>query len=479
MRPFANNHVQAVRGGAGLSASTSVTIYRRFVQEPPRIFVLEPESHILDVHEDHPGFFSLEVWHKGTAAGKGRPLTLEMEVFHGALRSLAQSAVVKVSGHARKRLFYRGSLPDINVFLAQVEYVSDSNYAGEDLLEVTVADLEFSVDFRMPIIINPVSDPLTLICPPAVDVLEGAQHILIGSNISIQDNEQLPGVYDALVAVTVDMFVSSGRLHLKLAEELPETTNLTEATNAINADPDIVGEMRSLDWTGGVVDPSVATVRFNATLVELRMILAALTFTPYPRLFYGVVHFGLNVYALASGEQAGCDMAVIVHAVNSPPRVSVDSTLFTSITGGGMMRPFQDLHLAGVLRILDPDEENFGDWYMQRALSVRLNLHASCGALSFGLLNKAYDYVMGSQRGSIAGVEGLTFHVGDGYFDAVLDVTSTIGNVNKQLHRLYYHSLDCRDTDVTIDVRVDDLGNHGVGGPQHDNSTLNLRVTMQ
>merc|ERR1719265_3099508 len=121
--------------------------------------------------------------------------------------------------------------------------------------------------------------------------------------------------------------------------------NLTEAMETINTYPDVVGDMQPVERTGNDTHYSIATVRFNATLVELRMVLAALTFTPYPRLFYGVVHFGLNVYALASGEQAGCDMAVIVHAVNSPPRVSVDSTLFTSITGGGMMRPFQDLHL--------------------------------------------------------------------------------------------------------------------------------------
>lgn len=479
MQPFADSHVQALQGGQGLNASTLLTIYRRFVQEPPRIFVLEPESHVLDVYEDHPGYFALEVFHKGTAAGKGRPLTLEMEVAHGALRSLTHPAVVRSNSHTRKSILYRGALADINVYLAQVEYASDPNYAGEDMLAVTVSDVEFSVDFAMPIIVNPVIDPLTLICPPAVDVLEGVQEALVGSNISIQDGDQLPGVYDAHVAITVDMFVSSGSLHMNLPDELPDGMNLTEAMETINTYPDVVGDMQPVERTGNDTHYSIATVRFNATLVELRMVLAALTFTPYPRLFYGVVHFGLSVYALASGEQASCDMGIVVHAVNSPPRILVDDSVLSNATDGGTVQPFRDLHLAGVLRILDPDEENFGDWYAQRTLSVRLRLSSSCGALSFGLLSKAHDYVFGSQRGSIAGIEGLTFHEGDGYQDAVLDVTSTIGNVNKQLHRLYYHSLACRDVDVAIDVHVDDLGNYGVGGPQRDNETLRLYVVPQ
>merc|ERR1719356_20158 len=108
-------------------------------------------------------------------------------------------------------------------------------------------------------------------------------------------------------------------------------------------------------------------------------------------------------------------MGLIVHPVNSPPRISLDHLRLKVATGGSLLvDPYQDLHLAGVLRLSDPDEEDFSNWFAKRTHVARLELRASCGSLSFEILDPSVDYVAGVQNGSIAGHEGLTFHDGDG-----------------------------------------------------------------
>lgn len=206
--------------------------------------------------------------------------------------------------------------------------------------------------------------------------------------------------------------------------------------------------------------------------------MASLRYTPYPALFHGVVHFGIVVVAHSTGEETSCDVGLIVHPVNSPPTVQVDKLRLATATGGNnVVAPYTDVHLEGVLRLADPDEEDFSDWFSQRTHAARLTLNASCGTLSFELLDVANDYVLGVESGSIAGAEGLTFHSGDGHRDAFINITSTLDNLNGQLHRLYYHSEGCREHHVTIVARVDDLGNWGAGGPLMDEDVIRISVS--
>eukprot|EP00438_Fugacium_kawagutii_P032435 Skav209376 [mRNA] locus=scaffold64:111103:122833:+ [translate_table: standard] len=139
-----------------------------------------------------------------------------------------------------------------------------------------------------------------------------------------------------------------------------------------------------------------------------------------------------------------CSTFLAVHRsfVNQPPQIQV-------------LEPKSGL-------LSDPDEEDFsGGWFVERVHSARLNLHVSCGTMSF-LVAKTQDYVFGVQNGSIAGTEGITFHSGDGSHDTDMDITSTLANLNLQLGRLYYHSGgDCREQNITISAELDDLGNFG------------------
>jgi len=185
---------------------------------------------------------------------------------------------------------------------------------------------------------------------------------------------------------------------------------------------------------------------------------------------------------LATGEEASCSIGLVVHPVNTPPVIDIDKAQFLACggvsagsNGGVLVNADQDVLIAGVIKLSDPDEEDFSDWFTRRTHSARLVLVVSCGSLSFDLYGDS-DYVLGIQNGSIAGAEGLTFHRGDGYKDAHLDVTSTLDHLNGQLHRLYYHSYGCADQDVTLSVELDDLGNYGAGAALRVYSTVTFKV---
>jgi len=222
-------------------------------------------------------------------------------------------------------------------------------------------------------------------------------------------------------------------------------------------------------------DDLAPTIRFTTTLGTLRAFLNAVSFTPSPPLFHGVVHYGLAISILSTGQEASCDVGLIVHPVNTPPIIYVDNSRLHAIPSeraaegdvNGAKVFFnadEDILLAGVLKLSDPDEEDFYDWFKKRTHSARLVLSVTCGTLSWDLYTDN-DYVLGKVNGSIAGAEGLTFHKGDGYKDELLNVTSTLDHLNGQLHRLYFHSYGCAGHHVTLFVELDDLGNYGAYGP--------------
>jgi hypothetical protein len=236
--------------------------------------------------------------------------------------------------------------------------------------------------------------------------------------------------------------------------------------------------MASTGWTELVSesDDLAPTIRFNTTLGALRAFLNAISFTSSPPLFHGVVHFGLYVSILATGEAASCDVGLTVHPVNTHPVIYVDKSRLDGRVGiNGIASEIypdgrvgfsadEDIQLTGLLKLADPDEEDFYDWFTKRTYSARLYLSVTCGTLSWDIYVDT-DYVYGKVNGSIAGTEGLTFHTGDGYKDPVMNVTSTLDNLNGQLHRLYYHSYGCAGESVTLYVHLDDLGNYGAYGP--------------
>lgn len=519
---FTHTRVEADRRKA-LNASTRLAIHRRFVNEPPRIRLLEPRSGVLYVLEDHQGYVSFQVAHKAVEQLVPKSMTCRLHVTHGYVRPLAVAAMVRSgldSAVERRSIEFRSPLSDLNDFLAQLEYTPDPNFAGADEMTLSVSDGEFAINTSVPIIIQPVSDPLVLVCPPGVDVEEGAQSVLVSSNVSISDKEPLPSDDDYDDEIEVEVSVSSGGLRfmpeaLLNSDDRAFLSNLSDipadldtAPVPVTPDTDVPSDFRhhlslptatpplkTITTADGPKIPAgpvgsaptrpsgafIPALRFNSTLGRLRAILRALTYTPYPALFNGLVHFYLQVTATSTGEVAMCDFAIIVHPVNSPPRIVVDQARLAAISrdraGGRGIRSHEDISLSGLLLLSDPDEEDFDDWFQARIHTSRLTLEVSCGSLSFGLPGEG-DYILGVQNGSVAGIEGITFYTGDGSKDPKMDISSTLNHLNVQLHRLYYHSGgSCRGQEVTLSAELDDLGNYGAGGPLRVKETASWNIT--
>merc|ERR1711988_13629 len=139
------------------------------------------------------------------------------------------------------------------------------------------------------------------------------------------------------------MFVGDGGLILNVPESLlrkqTQETALYDEAGGINT------AFMSTDGWQTLVNESndlAPTIRFNTTLGELRAFLNAVAFTPSPKLFHGVVHFGLWISILATGQDANCDVGLIVHPVNTAPIIYVDKARLFAI-------PSETMHADGVV----------------------------------------------------------------------------------------------------------------------------------
>ena len=292
MRAYANDKVFATEGRY-LSVSTLIGVHRYFVNESPTLRMLEPYDGLLRVFEDHPSHVGFVVTHKAARQLVGRPLLVVLRVEHGYVRSITGSEVSGLS-EDRRQIHYRAPLLELNNFIAQVEYVPDPNYNGGDEMFVSVTDREFTVNVTVPIEIAPLTDLLTLICPPVVDLAEGVRSALIATNVTIHDRELLPGERDESTEVAVEMTVSGGGLHLSDRVTLGDRVHLANLSNL--PDGPAMGNPASAAL--------IPVVRFTATLRDLRAVLRALAFTSYPELFNGVVHFGLHATVVNTGIEA-------------------------------------------------------------------------------------------------------------------------------------------------------------------------------
>lgn len=122
-----------------LMATTFLAVHRSFVNEPPRIVLLEPQSGVLNVFEDHANFASFLVRHKAAEFLVERTLSIFLTTSHGRVQSISSSATAKSSVDG-KRLEYRASLFELNKFLAQLQFAPDPNYNGPDELVILLTD---------------------------------------------------------------------------------------------------------------------------------------------------------------------------------------------------------------------------------------------------------------------------------------------------------------------------------------------------
>lgn len=455
-------HTQDVvmaRRAEGLRTSLYLAIYRQFVNEAPSIQLNEPVSGSITIAEDTAGFASFIVSHKAADQYVDRPLVVTLNVSNGIVRTVSHASVV-----LRERdgsIQYRAMLEDINNLLAQIEYVPRANWHGSDLLTVAITDLEYNVSIAVPIVVQSIDDPPTMVCPAGIDLDEGQQDIPVGTEITVLDNDQFPGISDTDVQVNVTIGVGGGGLTVGAGQTLGLATQSPKNM-----------------------------IEFTSSLGGARDVFSTLAFSSSPPLFHGVVKLEVHVAMVMTSLAASCSVGLIVHPVNTPPVVTVNSTALS------LVRPVpdQDVLLGAIYQFSDPDEQEYSDWFSQRVHHLRLTLNVTCGRLSLGFpTNLDYSqYVhgseadisslrsslfQGSQMPSIAGTEGISFNIGDGYLDEHLEIESTLNNMNKQMHRVYYNSLGCSDVDVAFFVLLDDRGNYGKGGVKTDQKTVTFRVT--
>jgi hypothetical protein len=437
---YKDDEVRA-RRAEGLSTSSYVAIYRQFVDEAPSIQLNEPTSGSITIAEDTAGFASFIVSHKAADQYVDRPLVVTLNVSNGIVRTVSHASVVLRESDGS--IMYRAMLEDINNMLAQIEYVPRANWYGSDLLAVTVTDLEYNVSIAVPIVVQSIDDPPTIVCPAGIDLDEGQQGIPVGTEITVRDNDQFPGVSDTDVQVIVTLSVGGGGL--------------------------TVGEGQT---SGLITHTPMNMIEFNSSLGEARDVFSTLAFSSAPPLFHGVVQLKVHVTMVNTLLAASCSVGLIVHPVNTPPAITINNTALSLVQPA----PDQDVLLGAIYQFSDPDEQVYSDWFTRRMHHLGLTLNVTCGRLSLGFPTN-HDYVQGSQMPSIAGTEGIGFNAGDGYLDEHLEIESTLKNMNKQMHRVHYNSLGCSDIDVVLSVLLDDRGNYGKGGPKTDRKSVTFRVS--
>ena len=138
MQLYASAGVKSVEAGE-LTAGTFLSVHRSFVNEPPRIVMLEPRSGLLHVFEDHANFMSFMVKHKAAENLVDRDLTVFLSTSHGRVRTISSAAIPKSSLDG-KRVEFTAKLHELNAFLSQLQYLPDPNYNGPDLMDMLVTD---------------------------------------------------------------------------------------------------------------------------------------------------------------------------------------------------------------------------------------------------------------------------------------------------------------------------------------------------
>ena len=138
MHSYARAGLQVMEAGE-LMATTFLAVHRSFVNEPPRIRMLEPRSGHLHLFEDHGNFISFEVRHKAAENLVDRALTVFFSTSHGKVRTISSAAMPKTSVDG-KRVEFTAKLHELNAFLSQLQYLPDPNYNGPDLLDMLVTD---------------------------------------------------------------------------------------------------------------------------------------------------------------------------------------------------------------------------------------------------------------------------------------------------------------------------------------------------
>ena len=344
---------------------------------------------------------------------------ITMSVASGRL-TLAQTAGLTFTvgdGTSDAAMTFSGTLANVNLAVARVDYLGNANYVGADSLSVSVDDQANTgtggakTDSKsIAITVSAVNDAPVLTVPGAQSVNEDT--LLSIAGISVADIDVATG------AVKITMSVASGRL------TLAQITGLTFT----------VGD--------GTSD---AAMTFTGTVADINLALARVDYLSNTD-FSGVDSLSVSVDDQSNTGTGGAktdtkSVAITVSAVNDAPALTVPSA--------------QTVNEDTVLSIT--------------GISVA-DVDAAAGAVKITMS-------VASGRITLAQTTGLTFTVGDGTSDAAMTFTGTLANVNLALARVDYLGNANYVGADSLSVSVDDQANTGTGGAKTDSKSIAITVS--
>ena len=319
-------------------------------------------------------------------------------------------------GTSDAAMTFTGTLANVNLALARVDYVGNANYSGADSLSISVDDQANTgvggakTDTKsVAITVAAVNDAPVLTVPGAQSVNEDT--LLSITGISVADVDAATG------AVTITMSVANGRL------TLAQITGLTFT----------VGD--------GTSD---AAMTFTGTVANVNLALARVDYLGNAN-YAGADSLSVSVDDQANTGSGGAktdsrSIAITVAAVNDAPVLTVPSA---QTVDEDTLLPITGISVADV--------------------------DAATGAVKITMS-------VASGRLTLAQITGLTFTVGDGTSDAAMTFTGTLANLNLALTRVDYLGNANFNGSDSLSISVDDQVNTGSGGAKTDSKSVGITV---
>jgi hypothetical protein len=303
-----------------------------------------------------------------------------------------------------------------------VRFVPAPDATGSADIVITIQDTggtanggQDSRAYPFPISIDPVNDAPTITAPASVTTDEDTAFFFSGSNvISVADVDAETGTLE------VSLSVSQGVL------KLATLSGITVMSGADNS----------------------ASMVIRGTLAALNAALNGLRYTPALN-YNGSDTLNISVNDLGNSGTGGplsasASVAITINPVNDAPTITAPNTVTTiedtSLTFTG----------ANTISVADLDAGSS---------PVLVRLTVQHGTLT------------------LSGTSGLSFNIGTGSGDAVMEFTGTLANINAALAGMTYTpDPDYFGTD-TLQVFVNDQGHTGSGGNQTATKNITINIS--
>ncbi|MCC7372437.1 MAG: hypothetical protein IT306_28750 [Chloroflexi bacterium] len=335
------------------------------------------------------------------------------------MTTLTGLAFATGDGTSDQTMTFTGTLTNVNNALATLQYLGNTDFNGNDSVQVAVNDqgntgsggAKSDTD-SVPIFLNGTNDPPVLTVSSPQDATEDVDSPIGG--ISVAD----PDVGPTQIQITLS--VTNGKLTLNTR------TGLT--------------------FSGGADGVSDASMTFSGTLTNVNNALGSLIYRGNQD-YNGADTLSVGANDLGNTGTGGAKTAsgsitINVAAQNDGPEISLPSPQAppedTDFTIGGVGITVNDVDVGGGL--------------------IQVQLTVNHGVLT------------------LSTTSGLSFIAGDGTQDATMTFQGTLTNVNNALHNLVYRGNPNFVGQDPLTIVAGDLGNTGAGGPKTDSDVLQIAV---